>query len=177
VTTARFPFVGSVFEVGPSERWVSLCGCGSFHAFFLSRPDWQPEDPLTAALGDPQRPKEATRPWLRLFQLSSGFPWRLPWRHVAVSCAVCTQEVTFGVWTIPRYDIRAHSMICLACGHTTVEHVYPGLGQSETPITGWEWTPPCVAVARLRRAVFTQSALWTPPPLRGSSGEEGDENE
>jgi hypothetical protein len=28
----------------------------------------------------------------------------------------------------------------------------------EAPVTGTEWTPPCVAVTRLRRAVFS------PPP-------------
>ena len=127
---------------------------------------------FTEALGDPQRPKDPTRPWLRLFQLSYGFPWRLPWRHVPVACAACSQEVTFGVWTIPRYDIRAHSMVCLACGQTTVEHVYPGHGQSGTPVTGREWAPPCVAVARLRRAIFTQSPIWAPPPRRISPEED-----
>ena len=33
-------------------------------------------------------------------------------------------------------------------------------GAGETPVTGGRWSPPCVAVARLRRAVFGALPLW-----------------
>jgi len=177
VPGARFHFAGSVFYPGVNERWVSLCGCGRFHVFFPGRPDWEPDDPLTAALADPGGIRQPTPPWLRLFQLSSGHPWRLPWRHVAVSCEACSQQVTFAVWTFPRFDIRAYSTVCLACGETSVEQVYPGLAQSETAVSGCEWMPPCVAVARLRRAVFTNSPVWPQPPLvRPPSADDDDDD-
>jgi hypothetical protein len=51
--------------------------------FFPGRPDYQPRNPLRAALLAAAAPAESAPPWIRLFQLSSGYPWWLPWRHVA----------------------------------------------------------------------------------------------
>lgn len=109
--------------------------------------------PLSAALGPPV--EYAHPPWIRVFQLTSGYPWWLPWRHVARSCPGCRQRVTFAVWTRPRRDRCAYSTLCLACGRATSEYVSSAnRGMSEAPLSGSEWSPPCVAVARLRRAVF-----------------------
>ena len=50
----------------------------------------------------------------------------------------------------------AYSALCLACGHATSEYLLPRDGRMlEPPVHGGEWSPPCVAVARLRRAVFS----------------------
>jgi hypothetical protein len=135
------------------ERWLAVCACGMPWVFFPGRPGHRPADPLRAALGAGRPPAEDTPPWIRLFQLSSRHPWWLPWRHVPRACA-CGQRVTFAVWTMPAADRRAYSQLCLACGRATSEHVRPGTDLREAPVTGDEWSPPCVAVARLRRAVF-----------------------
>ena len=37
-------------------------------------------------------------PWIRVFQVTMGYPFWLPWRHVPRRCR-CGQAVTFGVWT------------------------------------------------------------------------------
>jgi hypothetical protein len=128
-------------------------------AFFPGRPDHAPDDPLAAALGVGRKSAGGSPPWIRLFQLSSGYPWWLPWRHVGRGCRGCRQRVTFAVWTRPRADRCAYSALCLACGRATSEYVSTAdPGMSEASLSGSEWSPPCVAVARLRRAVFS------PPP-------------
>jgi hypothetical protein len=49
----------------------------------------------------------------------------------------------------------AYSALCLACGRATSEYLWPRGGvMREAPVSGSE-SPPCVAVARLRRAVFS----------------------
>ena len=53
---------------------------------------------------------------------------------------------------------NAYSELCLACSRATREYIWPRDGMREAPISGGDWSPPCVAVARLRRAVFS-------PPL------------
>jgi transposase len=53
----------------------------------------------------------------------------------------------------------AYSQLSLACGRATSEYLWPRDGRiREVPVSGGEWSPPCVAVPRLRRAVFS-------PPL------------
>ena len=134
--------------------WFAVCSCGIPAAFLPLRPEHEPEDPLVAAFGPPSAPTRP--PWIRVFQLTSGYPWWLPWRHVPGGCARCRQDVTFAVWTRPRPDRWAHSTLCLACGRATSEYVGASdHGMSEAPLSGSEWSPPCVAVARLRRAVFS----------------------
>jgi hypothetical protein len=122
--------------------------------FLPDRPDYEPEDRLRAALLAAAPPAEASPPWIRAFQLSSGHPWWLPWRHVARACASCKQRVTFAVWTRLAPERWAHSALCLACGRATSEYVRGDAELREAPVSGNEWSPPCVAVARLRRAVF-----------------------
>jgi hypothetical protein len=81
-----------------------------------------------------------------------------PLGHVPQGCPGCRQRVTFAVWTrLPR-GRTAYSALCLACGRATSEYLWPTGGMREAPVTGRDWSPPCVAVARLRRAVFQ------PPP-------------
>jgi hypothetical protein len=144
---------------GRPERWLAVCDCGMPWAFFPGRPDHAPDDPLAAALGDAHASSGNSPPWIRVFQLTSGYPWWLPWRHVAGGCPRCAQHVTFAVWTWPARDRRAYSALCLACGQATSEYLCPTRGHMrEAPVSGNEWSPSCVAVARLRRAVFS-------PPL------------
>jgi hypothetical protein len=110
--------------------------------------------------------------------MTSGYPWRLPWRHAPVPCDHCGQRVAFAVWTQPRFGVGAHNTICLACGFTRVGYVYRDNDRHETPVSGAEWTPPCVAVARLRRAIFDQQRLWTPPaPPTYPDDDEEDEDD
>ena len=88
-------------------------------------------------------------------QLTSGHPWWLPWRHLPRSCPGCRQRVTFAVWKRLAGGRSAYSELCLACGRATSEYLWPRDGRMrEAPVSGGEWSPPCVAVARLRRAVF-----------------------
>ena len=125
-------------------------------AFFPGRSDYVPDDPLAEALGAGRTNRRASPPWIRLFQQTSGHPWWLPWRHDGRGCPGCGQRVTFAVWTRPRADRCAYSALCLACGRATSEYVSAtNRGMSEASLSGSEWSPPCVAVARLRRAVFS----------------------
>jgi hypothetical protein len=126
-------------------------------AHYPLRPDYEPDDPVSAALGPAYAPSRP--PWIRLFQLTSGYPWWLPWRHLPRGCPGCRQHVTFAVWTRLAGGRSAYSELCLACGRATSEYLWPRDGRRrEAPVSGGEWSPPCVAVARLRRAVFS------PPP-------------
>jgi hypothetical protein len=55
-------------------------------AFLPGRPDGAPDDPLAAVLGGGHTSAGGSPPWIRLFQLTSGHPWWLPWRHVDGGC-------------------------------------------------------------------------------------------
>jgi hypothetical protein len=143
---------------GRGERWLAICACGMPWVFFPERPDYQPENPLGAALLAAVAPAGPSPPWIRLFQLTSRYPWWLPWRHVAGACAGCGQRVKFAVWTSPAPNRRAYSALCLACGHATSEYVRTDAELREAPVSGNAWSPPCVAVARVRRAVFHHRA-------------------
>lgn len=143
-------------EAGRGERWLAVCGCGMPWAFFPARPEYRPDDPLRAALLGRGTRRASTSPaWIRVFQMTSGYPWWLPWRHLPRGCAGCGQGVTFAVWTRPAPRRHAFSTLCLSCGQATSEYLYDGGRASEAPVSGNEWSPPCVAVARLRRAVFS----------------------
>lgn len=145
-------------DKGSEERWLAICDCGMPWVYFPRRPGYQPENPLAAALLGARTQAEPSPPWIRVFQMTSGYPWWLPWRHVAGACARCAQCVTFAVWTSPAPGRRAHSALCLACGEATCECLHRDVRLREAPVSGNEWSPPCVAVARLRRAVFPVSA-------------------
>jgi hypothetical protein len=127
---------------GLGERWLSICACGMPCVFFPGRPDYQPENPLGAALLATAAPTQPSPPWIRLFQLTSGYPWWLPWRHVARACARCGQRVTFAVWTRQAPDRHAYSALCLACGRATSEYVRTDVELREVPVSGNEWSPP-----------------------------------
>jgi hypothetical protein len=144
-------------EAERGERWLAVCDCGTPWAFFPGRPEYQPQNPLRAALlaQGTHAPAATSPPWIRVFQLTSGHPWWLAWRHLARRCSGCGQRVTFAVWTSPAPDWYAHSALCLACGQVTSERVRTDAELREAPVSGNEWSPPCVAVARLRRAVFS----------------------
>ncbi|MGZ4414224.1 MAG: hypothetical protein ACXVRZ_07630 [Gaiellaceae bacterium] len=142
---------------GRSGCWFAICPCGMPAVHFPLRPEHEPADPVSAALGPAHAPLRP--PWIRVFQLTSGYPWWLPWRHLLRACPGCRQRVTFAVWTRLAGGRSAYSALCLACGHATSEYLGPSGGRMrEAPVSGRDWSPPCVAVARLRRAVFS------PPP-------------
>jgi hypothetical protein len=143
---------------GRDERWLAICACGMPWVFLPDRPDYEPEDRLAAALLASRSRADPSPPWIRLFQLTSSYPWWLPWRHVPGACGRCGQRVRFAVWTSPATDRRAYSALCLACGRATCEYVHSDVRMREVPVSGNAWSPPCVAVARLRRAVFTHDA-------------------
>jgi len=72
--------------------------------------------------------------------------------------------VTFAVWTAVAGDRRAYSALCLACGQATSEYLRTtNRHMREAPVSGNEWNPACVAVARLRRAVFSPPWGIEPP--------------
>lgn len=140
--------------LGCGERWLAVCACGMPWAFLPDRPDHEPPDRLAAGLLGATPRARASPPWIRLFQLSSGYPWWIPWRHVAGACGRCRQRVRFAVRTTPAPGRWAYSVLCLACGQATSEYVRTDAELREAPVSGNQWSPPCVAVARLRRAVF-----------------------
>jgi hypothetical protein len=125
-------------------------------AFLPGRPGYVPDDPLSEAFGAGRMNRRESPPWIRLFQLTSGYPWWLPWHHVGRGFPGCGQRVTFAVWTRLASERHAYSELCLACGLATSEYVHSRKRHlSESPVSGSEWNPACVAVARLRRAVFS----------------------
>lgn len=64
--------------------------------------------------------------------------------------------MTFAVWTRPARDRAAYSALCLACHPATSEYRRTTDNRMrEGPVSGNVWSPACVAVARLRRAVFS----------------------
>lgn len=145
----------------PEERWLSLCACGLPWAFLPGRPGHRTGDPRAEALGAAGAGSGGSPPWIRVFQLTSGYPWWLPWRHVAGGCAGCGRGVTFAVWTRPAPGRCAYSALCLACGQATSEYLrMTGDHMREASVSGSEWSPACVAVARLRRAVFAPPPGW-----------------
>ncbi len=146
------PLRWAQMDEGGSCGWLASCSCGRPAARFPRRPEYEPDDPIGEALGPPCAPGRP--PWIRVFQLTSGYPWWLPWRHVPRACPACRQRVTFSVWTTLPGRRTAYSELCLACGCATSEHLWPRGGMRQAPVTGSEWSPPCLAVARLRRAVF-----------------------
>lgn len=57
-------------------------------------------------------------------------------------------------------------------------YVYTDGGKQETPVAGGDWSPPCVAVARLRRAIFDQQQIWIPPaPAPAAPADDDDEDD
>jgi hypothetical protein len=131
------------------------------HAFVPERPAWKPNDPLRAAFGVEPKHRESP-PWLRVHRISSRPPWSRDWQHFGIACERCDSVAVFGVCTFPRPGVRAFSQLCLGCGRATVAHDRFG-GAQEIPVTGETWSPPCVAVARLRRAVFAIPGRFNPP--------------
>lgn len=56
------------------ERWLAVCACGMPWAFLPGRPGYVPGDPLAEAFGAGRMNRHAPPPWIRLFQLTSGYP-------------------------------------------------------------------------------------------------------
>jgi len=70
--------------------------------------------------------------------------------------AAAASELPFAVWTRLTSGRHAYSALFLACGFATSEYLSAGIGHlREAPVSGSEWSPPCVAVAPLRRALFS----------------------
>jgi energy-coupling factor transporter ATP-binding protein EcfA2 len=60
-----------------------------------------------------------------------------------------TMRLILGLDAPSGGDGAAYSALCLACGRATSEYLWPRDGMREAPVSGGEWSPPCVAVARL----------------------------
>lgn len=138
------------------ERWLGVCGdCGWMTVFLPDSPDSTPRDPLrTFLLGTRATHPPDSPPWIRLFRMTLGLPWNINWRHRPLRCGGCETHVTFATCLYPRPHVVAQCMLCLACGRTTVEHIRPDAPLRETPVIGERWSPPDVAVTRLRDAIF-----------------------
>ena len=136
------------------ERWLGICECGRFRAFFPDDPSATPTDPLSAFLGrSSSNLRPPSPPWIRIFQISSTFPWHVDWRYRPSPCPACGAGVLFETFRTVSYRFRVYCVLCLSCGCTSAERLHAS-GLSETPLTGREWIPACPAVARLREAVF-----------------------
>jgi hypothetical protein len=76
------------------DRWFAICACAMPWAFLPVRPRYEPENPLAEALGQADMTSGTSPPWIRVFQLTSGYPWWLPWRRVGRT----------GVWEVRRFE-------------------------------------------------------------------------
>lgn len=144
------------FRRGQEERWLGVCrDCGWMIVFLPDDPKCTPRDPLrTFLLGRRAPARSDSPPWIRLFRMTSRLPWDIDWRHCPRPCRACQTHVTFETCLCPRPYTVAHCLLCLVCGQTTVEYARPNTAVRETPVSGERWSPPDVAVARLREAVF-----------------------
>ena len=140
------------------ERWLGVCSCGVLVGYVPEERPFVPADPLATVLGGPGRDRRPpSPPWIRVYRVSSAPPWNVEWLHYPSPCVKCSAPVVFEATGFPRPGILAHCLLCLQCGWTSVEHIRPGSGCSEAPLTGHVWNPlPCPAVMRLRRALFAR---------------------
>jgi hypothetical protein len=138
------------------ERWLGVCrDCGWMVTFLPDDPNCTPRDPLrTFLLGRGIPARLDSPPWIRLFRMTFRLPWGINWRHCPLPCRACRAHVTFETCLYPRPYTVARCLLCLACGQTTVEYARPNASVHETPVTGDRWSPPDVAIARLREAIF-----------------------
>lgn len=135
------------------ERWLGTCTeCGRMRAFFPDDPQRRFDDPLTAFLGDPDL-TPSRPPWMRAFRASVGWPWLARWSHHRPACDHCSAPTLVTLEHPPSAFTGVRATLCLACGEVRSASVR---GDS---LAGWlvghQWTPPCPAVIRLRRALFT----------------------
>ena len=160
---------------GQDERWLGLCDeCGWMTVFLPGQPQCTPRDPLRVFLlgtGTSSRPE--SRPWIRLFRMTGRPPWNVDWHHCPLPCGGCGSQVVFQVHGYPRPHVIARSLLCLACGHASVEHIRPGTTLREMPAVGDVWSPPCPAVARLRDALLRP--FWRNQEEMESEGLTGDD--
>jgi hypothetical protein len=125
----------------------------------LEQDTLEQDDPVTAFLGL-QELKAVTPPWIRVFRLSQQAPWSVQWEHDPARCQACGAAVVFATSERLPSVTRLHDM-CLNCGHVEVEYKRPLTGRILGCLSGSDWSPPCPAVQKLRRAIFNQQK-WFP---------------
>jgi hypothetical protein len=153
------------------ERWLGVCiEYGRMYAFCADEPGRQIDDPLTAFLGEPDL--TPSRPaWVRAFRASGGWPWLARWSHHRPPCHRCSAPTVLTLEHPPSAFTGVSATLCLACGEVRSGYV-KGAVSAVGWLVGHHWTPPCPAVIRLRRALFTPVPQ---PYLVGLHG--GEENE
>jgi hypothetical protein len=152
------------------ERWLGVCAdCGRMRAFLADEPHRQIDDPLTDFLGEPDL-TPSRPPWVRAFRASGGWPWLARWSHARPPCDRCSAPTVLTLEYPPSGFTGVCGKLCLACGEVRAGYVKGGVSPVGW-LVGHQWTPPCPAVIRLRRALFT---LVPQPYLAGlHDAEEG----
>jgi hypothetical protein len=152
------------------ERWLGVCTeCGHMCAFFPDGPGRQIDDPLTAFLGEPDL-TPSRPPWVRAFRASAGWPWLARWSHHRPPCDHCSAPTVLTLEHPPSAFTGVCGTLCLACGEVRSAYFKGGFSAVGW-LVGHQWTPPCPAVIRLRRALFM------PMPQPYLAGLQGDEEE
>jgi hypothetical protein len=146
---------------GPAtaERWLGRClRCDWMITYLPAHATYERDDPLGRFLTS--EITAASPAWARAFAISQQFPWLIHWKHVTDSCCACRASVVFR--TREHFpNVSCHYWLCLNCGHTQVEYRIPR-HEPETGdrvaarLSGEQWTPPCPAVKKLRRALFNE---------------------
>jgi hypothetical protein len=140
----------SLVEDG-EERRLGVCRCGRMRAYLPDRPGLDHDDPLRVFLLGPARPIfPASPPWVRAFLASVERPNPVRWRFCHEPCRGCGASASLGFQACPRAGVFAVCTLCLACGYATAFYSRIGAAAVEAPVCGSTWSPPCVAVQRLR---------------------------
>ena len=142
------------------ERWLAVCRCGRMQTYLPDQPGLDPEDPLRAFLLGPDRPIfPASPPWVRVFLASVEGPNPVRWRFCHEACRTCGTSAAFGFQACPRAGVFAICTLCIACGNATACYSKPGRAVFEGPVVGRTWTPPGIAVQRLRDCLHRPYSL------------------
>jgi hypothetical protein len=155
-----------------TERWLGICsGCGAMRGFLPDEPTHEIDDPLTTFLGQPD-PSPSRPPWIRAFRASAGWPWNARWSHRRQPCGRCSAPVVLTLEHPPSAFTGVRAALCLGCGEVRSAYLKGGVSANGW-LVGHGWTPPCPAVIRLRRALFTPMPQPYLAPLRGGEEDEG----
>lgn len=144
------------------EAWLGTCEtCGSMQVQALDAPEMEIEDPLAFfLLGVPKSEPAPTRPpWQRFYARTLDAPFHLRWRFVVDPCEEC--EATSSVSATDVTASGTHSLtLCLNCGVACVETTRNAMAAAPIRLTGNQWSPPDLAVKKLRDSIFEPYRKW-----------------
>jgi hypothetical protein len=129
-------------------------------SFVITSGNREVNDPLGTFLSPENELKAETPAWIRVFRLSQQNPWGVQWQHVSESCNACGAEVLFTA-ADRHLSVTCEYVLCLNCGDTSTTYKRPLTGRIVGCVSGNQWTPPCAAVKKLRRALFDERK-WLP---------------